>query len=112
MDFRSRRLSRAARSFVPLTIYLAGFAILVAGVCRYYLIPALEAARTAMPRERQILAAESRLLMTVLLVVLLGVLFIVLRTTQRRRRSERKTTVYPDAWEESGRRLKTPPSDE
>jgi type II secretory pathway component PulF len=94
---------------VPLTIYLAGFAILLVGVCRYYLIPALQAAGTATPRERQILAAESRLLMTVLLIVLLGVLFIILRATQRRRRGERKTTVYPDAWVESGRRLKTPP---
>lgn len=103
-----------ARSFVPLLIYLSAFTILLIIVARFYLIPAMQAAKTATPVQRRVLAADSQLLLTLLLIGLLGLLLMALRSAKYSRRgigAKRKPTVYPDAWSESARRMKTPPEE-
>ena len=111
---RSRHLYRSARSFVPLLIYLSAFTILLILVCRYYLIPAMQLAKTATPQQRRVLAADAQLLLTVLLIGLLGLLMLALRSAKYTRRgtgAKHKPTSYPDAWSESARRMKTPPEE-
>ncbi len=112
---RSHRRCHTARSFVPLVIYLVVFTILLIVICQVYLLPAMQVAKTATPEQRRMLAVNSRLLLTLLLIVLMGMLLVALRSASflsRRLGGPRKPTVYPDAWSESARRLKTPPEDE
>ena len=112
---RRAPLSRSARSFVPLLIYLTTFTVLLIVVCRYYLLPAMQIAATATPEQRRFLAANARLLLTLLLIILLAMLLIALRSAdflRRRFSGARKPTVYPDAWSESAPRQKTPPEDQ
>jgi hypothetical protein len=106
---------RLARSFVPLLIYLVAFTVLLIVICQYYLLPAMEVAKTATPEQRRMLAVNSRLLLTLLLIILMGMLLVALRSAnflRRRLGGPRKPTVYPDAWSESARRLKTPPEED
>ena len=96
-----------------LMVYLLSFGILVAIISHYYLIPALQAAANASPRERRLLSANSLLLMAVVLFILgVGLLltFRVGRFFFPRQGEKRTQTRYIDAWAEAGRRLdeKTP----
>jgi cytochrome bd-type quinol oxidase subunit 2 len=111
----SRQRRRSARSIVPLLVYLAVFTVILIVVCREYLIPSLQIAKTAGPHERQILAVYARLLLVLLLIILLALLLIALRSgdfLRRRFTANRKPTVYPDAWAEAAKRMKTPSADE
>ena len=61
------------------------------------------------------LAVNSRLLLMLLLIILLAMLLLALWSAEilrRRLGGPRKPTIYPDAWSESARRLKTPPEDQ
>ena len=88
--------------------FMAGFGALVVFVCYDYLMPAMEAAGQAAPRERRLLSAHSRLLLALLLFILLVGLILTFRVGRffiPRRRQRPKPTVYPDAWAESARRV-------
>ena len=94
---------------------MAGFAVLIWIVSRWYLIPALEASQDATGLEKRQLAAHSRLLLAVVLFILVaGILltfrfgrFFFPRTTERA-----KPTKYVDAWAESGKRASVPPRED
>jgi hypothetical protein len=106
---------RSARSFVPLLIYLSVFTAILIIVCREYLIPSMAVAKNATLHQRAILAVYARLLLTILLIILFALLLIALRSGEflrRRFTANRKPTVYPDAWVEAAKRMKTPPEDE
>ena len=88
--------------------YLLGFAVLITFIAWYYLIPALEAATSATPNQRQQLSAYSLLLMAVvLLIVFVGIVltFRVSRYFFPRPPHRRTQTEYVDAWAESAKRL-------
>jgi hypothetical protein len=116
MVHRNPRASRhRARSIVPLMICLAVFTAILLVVCREYLIPSLQVAKNGTPHQRAILAVYARLLLVLLLIILMGLLLIALRSgdfLRRRFTASRKPTVYPDAWAEAAKRMKTPPEDE
>lgn len=102
---------RHGRSYVAVVVYLVVFALLLTAISHFYLIPAMEAAQRATPMERRLLAVHSGLLLMVLLFVLFAFLLVTFRWGRGYRRiPRRKPTVYPDAWAESARRIKIPPS--
>ena len=95
--------------------YLLGFAVLITFIAWYYLIPALDAATDASPRQRQQLSAYSLLLMAVvLLIVFVGIVltFRVSRYFFPRPQGGRTQTKYIDAWAESAKRLEPGGDDE
>jgi hypothetical protein len=99
---------RFRRSMWAMVAYLLGFAVLITFIAWYYLIPALEAATSATPRQRQQLSAYSLLLMAVvLLIVFVGIVltFRVSRYFFPRPSHTRTPTKYVDAWAESAKRL-------
>lgn len=96
-------------------VFLAAFAVFLGLLSAYYLIPAFEAARTAVPVERKELAAYSALLLVVVLVVLLLGLMLTFRVRRffgadSTGRGER--TGYVDAWKEAGKRMRSRPLDD
>ena len=100
---------RSGLAYVRALAYLLGFAALLASVSHYYLLPALEAAGQATPRERRLLSAHSLLILAILLVILLAGLILTFRIGRffRPRQQNRQTpTRYPDAWAESARRVR------
>ena len=82
---------------------------LLVAVSRYYLMPALDAARGASPGEKKQLAAVSALLLAIVLFIVVVGLLLVLRYAKVRfsRRPDHPgvKTQYTDAWAESGRRF-------
>lgn len=108
------RTLHSAHSAVAVVVYLAGFVAVLLIVSHFYLLPAIEATRGADPKQRELLAWHARLVLIVVLFVLLGGLMLTFRISRffRPRPGPRpKPTQYVDAWEESGRRMKTPPVD-
>jgi hypothetical protein len=106
---------RPRRSSWGAIVFMVACAVLIAIVSRYYLIPALDAARHATPREKRWLAASSRLLLSVVLFVVLAGLLMVFRVGRfffPRNPPPRVRTQYIDAWSESAKRLEPtkPPS--
>jgi len=100
--------SRFGIAYARLIAFLAAFAALVIFVAHYYLFPAMEAAKTATPPQRRVLAAHSRLVLAILLFILLCGLILTFRVGRfflPRRGQRNKPTIYPDAWAESARRL-------
>lgn len=98
---------RLDRSIWALAVFAVGFAILIAIVSHYFLIPALHAGQDAAPEQRRQLAAVATLLLAVVLAMLCVGVLLVLSVRRRLRfmeRSEQKTK-YIDAWAESARRL-------
>jgi hypothetical protein len=94
--------------------FLSGFALLLALVSRWFLLPAFDAARTATPPERAHLSAVATLMLAVVLFILIIGLLLVFRLRKYilpsapRRRAR---TEYIDAWAESAKRFKTPPDE-
>jgi|SRR5579884_1606260 len=106
LDRHRRSLVRLATGLIA---YLIGFAVLLAFISHYYLLPALAAAKTATPAEKRILVAHSRLILAIFLIVLLVGLFLTFRVARfffPRPPRQNKPTTYPDAWSESARRLR------
>ena len=104
---------RLVRRFAPLVIFAIGFAILLLVILHFYMAPAMRAAEHASPRERRLLAVQSRLLLVVVLFVLFALLALTFRIGRGMNRSarSRKPTAYPDAWAEAARRVKPAPDD-
>ena len=102
---------RAARTYWAVLLFLVGFGALIAFVSFYYLLPAMDAALGATPRQRRGLAAYSSLL----LALVLFILFVGLMMTFRfgrfffpRSAPPPAKTKYVDAWAESGKRMSVP----
>jgi hypothetical protein len=95
--------------------FMVAFAMLIAFVSRYYLIPALSAAKDATPREKRWLMASSRLLLAVILFIIVAGIFMTFRVGRfffpRYSRPPRAPTQYIDAWAESAKRLQEPDDD-
>ena len=96
-------------------VFMVAFALLIAFVSRYYLIPALSAAKDATPREKRWLMASSRLLLAVILFIIVAGIFMTFRVGRfffpRYSRPPRSPTQYIDAWAESAKRLQEPDDD-
>ena len=90
-------------------VFMVAFAVLIAFVSRYYLIPALSAAKDATPREKRWLMASSRLLLAVVLFIIVAGIFMTFRVGRfffpRYSRPAPTRTQYIDAWAESAKRL-------
>lgn len=87
--------------------FLLGFAALILFIVYYYLLPAMEAARSADATGRRQLSAFSTLLLAVLLfslLVALAMTFRIHRFFFPRPLPKRTQTEYIDAWQESARR--------
>ena len=113
--FNFERRRRPGRSVGAVLIYLVGFLLLVTFISNFYLIPATRVFGQADPQGRRLMAADAMLILTLVLFLLfVGLLmtFRVGRFFRPRRNTPNKPTKYVDAWKESGRRLKTPDSDE
>jgi len=112
---RLRHLFRLGRTPWAVLLFLFGFGILIVIVSHYYLLPAMEAAAGATPREKRGLAAYSRLLLVVVLFVLFAGLVITFgigRMFLPRNRPPPAKTEYVDAWAESAKRVKVPEEDD
>ena len=96
-------------------VFLVGFAVLIYVISDWYLLPALDAAQGANTAEKKTLAAHARLLLAVVLAVLVCGILLTFRFGRfflPRQREPSGPTRYPDAWEESARRVKVPTDDE
>ncbi len=67
------------RIYAAVLVYLLGFGVLLVILLKLYLLPAMSAAKDAAPRERQVLAVNSRLMLAVVLFVLLALLLMTFR---------------------------------
>lgn len=97
---------RAATPWAALC-FLGFFALLIAFVAHYYLVPAMSAKQAATQPATDLLRAQAALLLTVLLVMLLSGLvltFKVHRFFLPRKGQPRVRTKYVDAWAEAGKR--------
>ncbi len=105
---KQRRRHRG-KSVWPFVFFLGFFAVLLACVSRWYLIPALDAFNHADARQRRLLAVPALLVMFLLLIIL-GVMMILMFRVGRfffpGPTRVRSTTKYVDAWAEAGKRLK------
>jgi hypothetical protein len=113
---RRDRHCRSGRILWGTLAFMVGSAILIVVISRWYLLPAMEAARNAAPAERRALAAHARLLLSVVLFILVAGILMTFRFGRfflpRRGDGESpKPTRYVDAWAESARRMQTPPPD-
>jgi formate hydrogenlyase subunit 3/multisubunit Na+/H+ antiporter MnhD subunit len=91
---------------------MVGFAILIAFISRWYLIPAMEAAQNATGVEKRQLVAHSRLLLAVVLFILVAGILLTFRFGRYfvpRAGEKARPTEYPDAWAESAKRVSVPP---
>jgi hypothetical protein len=112
---RCRSHPRPGRTLVAVLFYMLGFALLLAIVSSYYLVPALIARHTALPDERRLLAANSTLILALLLFILLVGLLLTFRIGRwffPRTRDPIQPTEYIDVWKEAGRRLKVDDDEE
>ncbi len=116
---KARRRSpraRAGKAYLSFVGYLLGFGILLVGVCRIYLIPAMRAAATADPLQRKQLAATAWLVLAIVLFILFAGLLLTFRIGRfffpRPTPVAPKRTEYSDAWAESGRRMAEAPREE
>ena len=93
---------------------MVGSAVLILIISKWYLLPALEAAKNAAPGEKKALAAHARLLLSVVLFILIAGILLTFRFGRfflPRQRRPAKPTQYVDAWTESARRVAVPPDD-
>jgi hypothetical protein len=89
-----------------------GFVGLIYLVVYDYLLPAADALRDADPRGRQTISAYSLLLLALVITILLiglAMTFRIHRFFFPRSHEPRTRTPYVDAWQESARRMPTPP---
>ena len=106
---------RAGRTPWAVLLFLFGFTVLIVLVSYYYLLPAMEAALGATPREKRGLAAYARLLLVIVLFILFAGLIITFRIGRfflPRSAPPPSTTKYVDAWAESAKRMKVPDTDD
>jgi hypothetical protein len=102
--------------FVRLLVFLLVYGVLLLVVSYKYLFPAMEAFSrpTTTPQQKKLLAAHATLLLALMLFILvmgLVMSFRISRIIFPTRRPRAKPTNYPDAWEESARRIKVEPED-
>jgi hypothetical protein len=110
MTFR-RPIFRAGRTYWAVLLFFVGFAALICLVSFYYLMPAMEAALDATPRQRRGLAAYAWLLMALVLFILLVGLMMTFRVGRfffPRSTPPPAKTQYVDAWAESAKRVSVP----
>ncbi len=101
-------------SWAPV-LFLLAFLVALGVIALTYLEPMLRAASNATPEERTRLSAFAMLALMILIIVLLAGVMLALRIGRniaRMAQRKPKPTQYPDAWQESARRLKTPEADE
>jgi uncharacterized BrkB/YihY/UPF0761 family membrane protein len=106
-------LRPTGRAIWSLIAFLTVFLFIISLLIWQFLLPALQALSSASDQERRQIGAYSALLLVVVLFVLFVLLIVAFRVRHYfvPRRVDRPTkTEYVDAWEEAGRRLKTPPS--
>ncbi len=107
---------RMRRAIWATAAFLIGFAILLAVTVFVYLIPAIEAARSADESGRKALSAYSSLLLAVVLFVIGVGLMLTFRVHRFffPSRYVKPTKGYPQqsAWEISGERVYTPTAEE
>ena len=106
---------RSGRILWGTLAFMVGSAVLILVISKWYLLPALEAAKNAAPGEKKALAAHARLLLSVVLFILVAGILLTFRFGRfffPRQRGPRKPTQYVDAWQESARRMETPPPHE
>lgn len=103
------RMSRRLRvSLLGMIAFLLGAAVLIAVLSRFFLLPAIEAAKQAdVSGKRQLSASAALLLAVVLFVVAVGLLllFRIRRLFVPSGTEVREKTEYIDAWKEAGRRV-------
>ena len=105
----------SGRSHWAAIAFLFTFALLVIGVCYYFLFPAFEAAKSATPQDKAKLRAYSSLLLAIILVVLICGTLLTVRIGRfffPRPTPPRTRTKVVDIWSEAGKRLETPPAQE
>ncbi len=105
---------RRGVSWAPV-LFLLAFLVALGVIALIYLEPMLRAATTATPQDRGRLSAFAMLALMVLIMALLVGLMLALRIGRniaRMSQHKPKPTHYPDAWEESARRIKTPEANE
>jgi hypothetical protein len=107
-----RRLRfRAGRTYWAVLLFFLGFAALITLVSFYYLLPAMDAALDATPRQKRGLVAYSWLLLAIVLFILFVGLMMTFRFGrffQPRTTPPPSKTKYVDAWAESGKRMSVP----
>lgn len=107
--------TRPSRTLWRVVFFLLGFTAILLLAWFYFLVPAMDAARTASPVEKRSLSAFSRLVLAVVLFVLFAGLVLTFRVGRfffPRRPSPRVKTEYTDAWAEAGRRMELPDEEE
>lgn len=95
--------------------FMAGFAVLIVVISRWYLLPALEVFQDATGPEKRQLSAHSTLLLAIILVILLAGILLTFRFGRYfipRAGEPRKPTQYSDAWAESAKRVSVPPRED
>jgi len=70
---------RSGRIVWATLAFMAGFAVLIAFVSRWYLIPALQATQVATGEQKRQLAANARLLLAIILFILVAGIFLTFR---------------------------------
>jgi hypothetical protein len=111
MAFHRRVIFRSGRTPWAVLVFLLGFAVLIAFVSFYYLMPAMDAALGATPKQRRHLAAYSWLLMALVLFILFVGLMMTFRIGRfffPRSTPPAGKTKYVDAWAESAKRISVP----
>ena len=106
-----RPILRAGRTYWAVLLFFVGFAALICVVSFYYLMPAMDAALDATPKQRRGLAAYSWLLMSLVLFILfvgLMMTFRIGRFVFPRSTPPPSKTTYVDAWAESAKRISVP----
>src|SRR5437763_537320 len=96
---------RAGRSYWAVLAFILGLAGLLVLVCWYYLLPAMDAARTATTMEKRGPMAYSWLMLAVVLFILFAGLILTFRIGRfffPRKTAPRTQTKYVDAWAEAG----------
>ena len=102
---------RTGRSYWAVLLFFLGFAALITLVSFYYLMPAMDAALDATPKQRRGLAAYSWLLMALVLFIVFVGLMITFRFGRfffPRSTPPPSKTQYVDAWAESAKRVSIP----
>jgi hypothetical protein len=105
LGFRPR--GRSGRTMIAVLCFLLLFAILIVLVSQWYLLPTLNAFKTAGKAEKNEIAIYARLLLAVLLVILLIGLMLTFRIGRfffPRKSEPPVRTKYVDAWAEAGKR--------
>lgn len=113
-DRKTSAVRTRGLSWAPV-LFLLAFLVALGVIALIYLEPMLKAASQATPEERTRLSAFAMLALMILIMVLLAGVMLALRIGRniaRMAQRKPKPTQYPDAWEESARRLKTPEADE